>query len=51
MSSNPGYFTDVQGFLYFKANAQMWRTDGSVERTEMGAEVGPLSLCSHYKLS
>lgn len=44
VSSNPSLFTEVQGFLYFKSNNQLWRTDGTVDQTSMIADYEPLEI-------
>ena len=43
-SSFPDLLTEVGGFLYFKANNQIWRTDGSDTGTTLVADYDPLEL-------
>lgn len=43
-SSNPNNFVDVEGLLYFKANRQLWRTNGTPEFTELVSNLEPIEI-------
>lgn len=43
-SSNPSVFTDVFGVLYFNANQQLWRTNGTEIGTSMIADFEPIEI-------